>query len=228
VVLAGGLGSRLGARTAELPKYLVEVAGRPFAFWQLERLRAAGLIDVILCIGHLGDAIRDELGDGSALSLSIRYADEGAARLGTAGALRGALDLLAPTFLLTYGDSYLPFDYAAPLDDLRAHPDAEGTLAVHENRGRFDRSNARLEQERVVAFGKDEGDYDHIDYGAMALRRSVIEALPPGPRDLAELQSALARRGTLRALRVEPRFYEIGSERGLADLEALLAAEQSR
>ena len=64
---------------------------------------------------------------------------------------------------------------------------------------------------------------DHIDYGAIALRREVVAELPPGERrGLDETQAALAARGRLRAHLASDRFFEVGSEAGLADLEAEL------
>src|SRR6516225_3767283 len=110
VVLAGGLATRMRPRTLTVPKSMLEVAGRPFVDWQLERLAACGVRDVVMCIAHLGGQIRDHVGDGRAFGLRVEWADEGPTLLGTAGAVRAALELLQPTFLVTYGDSYLPFD----------------------------------------------------------------------------------------------------------------------
>lgn len=229
VILAGGLGTRMLPRTERVPKLLLPVAGRPFAAWLLERLAAAGFDEALLCIAHLGEMIRDEVGDGRAHGIAARYADEGPVLLGTAGALRRALPDLEPTFLVTYGDSFLPFDYAAPLADLALHEGAQGTMAVFKNDDRWDRSNTQIEGERVVRYEKRARDaapdpaIDHIDYGAIALRREVIAALPEGaPLGLDAVQRDLAARGLLRALPAPRRFFEIGSPEGLADLEAEL------
>jgi NDP-sugar pyrophosphorylase family protein len=224
VVLAGGLGTRLGERARSHPKYLLDVAGRPFASWQLERLAAAGYEEVVLCIGHLGHEVRAVLGDGGGQHPRIRYSDEGDGHLGTGGALALAAGLLDESFLVTYGDSLLPFDYAAPLDDLRAHPEADATMSVLENADRWDRSNVRVEGDRVNAYDKGAlgVDYRHIDYGALGLRRAVLGALPAGPSDLALLLGRLARGGRMRALPVGERFYEIGSPEGLEELDRLL------
>jgi MurNAc alpha-1-phosphate uridylyltransferase len=224
VVLAGGLATRLGARAKSTPKYLLEVAGQPFARWQLERIADAGFDQVVLCIGHLGDAIEEALGS-QAFGLRLRYAREGDTLLGTGGALKRAEALLDDSFLLTYGDSYLPFDYAGPLHDLLAHDEALATMAVFENAGRFDRSNVAVEDERVAVYDKNAaaGDHDYIDYGAIALRRSALSRLPDGRSDLSPLQTELARDGVMRAYVASERFYEIGSEAGIADLERHLA-----
>jgi N-acetyl-alpha-D-muramate 1-phosphate uridylyltransferase len=226
VILAGGLGTRMRPRTERIPKFLLPVAGRPFARWLLDRVAASGFTEAVICVGHLGALVRSELGE-AASGLVCRYVDDGPALRGTAGALRGALPLLAPTFVVTYGDSYLPFDYAAPLRDLERHPEALGTMAVHENRGRWDASNTEVSGDRVVRYEKrrvEEADPElrFIDYGATALRRQVIAALSEEPLGFDVVQKQLARAGALRAWIVEERFYEIGSEAGLSDLEALL------
>ena len=110
VVLAGGLATRMRPKTLTVAKAMLEVAGRPFVDWLLEKLAADGYEDVLLCIAHLGEQIEEHVGDGSRFGLRVRYSNEGKELLGTLGALRHALPLLEPAFLVTYGDSYLPFD----------------------------------------------------------------------------------------------------------------------
>ncbi|HVY47687.1 MAG TPA: NTP transferase domain-containing protein [Minicystis sp.] len=221
IVLAGGLGTRMAPRTRVTPKVLLPVAGRPFARWLLERLAASGFSRAVLAVGHLAGDVRRALGD-RAEGVALVYADDGPSPLGTGGAVKRALPLLARAFVVTYGDSFLPFDYRAPLADLAAHPEALGTMAVYENAGRFDRSNTEVAGERVVRYDKarvDDPALRFIDYGATALCREAFAALPDGPFGLDALQAELARRGALRALVARERFYEIGSPEGLADLE---------
>jgi NDP-sugar pyrophosphorylase family protein len=229
VILAGGLGTRLGSRTERTPKALLEVAGRPFLGWQLEKLASAGFSDVLLCIGHLGEQIREFVGDGAHFDLSVKYSEDGPRLLGTAGALRTALPKLSELFLVTYGDSYLPFDYAAPVRDLEAHPDALGCMSVYRNEGRFDASNCKVEADWVRHYEKGTKDpaFDYIDYGAIALRREVIAALKSGePYGLDKIQNELSLANKLRAHVATQRFFEIGSEQGLSELELELSQER--
>jgi N-acetyl-alpha-D-muramate 1-phosphate uridylyltransferase len=222
VVLAGGLATRMRPYTLTVPKAMLPVAGRPFVDWQLERLAAAGLTDVVMCIAHLGDQIRAHVGDGSTLGARVAWSEEGPKLLGTAGALRAALPLLDDSFLVTYGDSFLPFDYAEPLRVLRAHPDCDGVMAVFKNEGRWDTSNVVTDGEWVLRYEKNTRDpaFDHIDYGATALRREVVARLPPGePAGLDAQQRDLAARKRLRASLAHERFFEIGSPEGLAELD---------
>ena len=85
VVLAGGLATRMRPHTLTVPKSMLPVAGRPFVDWQLERLVAAGLRDVVMCVAHLGEQIRAHVGDGAALGARVVWSEEGATLLGTAG-----------------------------------------------------------------------------------------------------------------------------------------------
>ncbi len=226
VVLAGGLATRMRPLTTDTPKAMLEVAGRPFIAWQLERLAGCGYSRVLLCLGYLGEQVRDFVRDGSHFDLQVEYAFDGPRLLGTGGALRRSLERLDPVFLVTYGDSYLPFDYAGPLRDLDEHPDALGTMSVFENRGRWDSSNTQIDGDRVLRYqkGSDDSALDHIDYGATALRRDAVMRLPADTAvGLDALQTELAQDGRLRAYPAHERFYEIGSEEGLRELELHLS-----
>ena len=225
VILAGGLGTRLGERTRDLPKALLPIAGRPFLAWQLAAIARCGFSEVVLCVGHQGDQIRDFLGDGAAFGVTVAYSQDGPSLLGTGGALRRALPLLAPTFLATYGDSYLPFHNPPPLRDLHGAPTALGTLSVFLNEGAWDESNTEVRGTAVARYEKGGRDpaLRYIDYGALALRRAVLEARPAEVAfGLDQVQAELARAGALRAYPASRRFYEIGSELGIRDLEAEL------
>jgi len=232
VVIAGGLATRMHPRTLQVPKAMLEVGGRPFIEWQLEKLAACGYDDVVLCVAFLAEQIRDHVGDGARFGVRVRYSDEGPRLLGTAGALRAALHLLEPSFLVTYGDSYLPFDYAAPLRVLEAHDDCRAVMSIYENRGAFDQSNVEPDAkgEWVLRYEKGRPDlgFTHIDYGAIAFRREIIAALPPGePCGLDKIQTELAGQKLLRAVVARDRFFEIGSPEGLAALDRWLATSSA-
>lgn len=222
VVLAGGLATRMRPLTTTVPKMLLEVAGRPFADWQLERLREAGYRQVVLCVAYLGEQVRAHVGDGARYGLEVSYSDEGGALRGTGGALCHAWELLERDFLVTYGDSWLPFDYAGPLRALRAHHDCDGVMSVYRNEGKLDRSNVQTDGRFVTAYekGTEHPAFDHIDYGALALRKQALLPWRAEPKwDLALAQTALAAAGRMRAVLAEERFYEIGSPEGLAALD---------
>ncbi len=103
VILAAGEGTRMRPLTANLPKPLLPVAGKPFLRHTLDALRAAGISEVAILIGWQGHRIRESFGDGEALGLSIAY-EEQAERLGTAHALGRMRDHVDGPFLSVNGD----------------------------------------------------------------------------------------------------------------------------
>ena len=126
MILAAGLGMRMRPLTDRLPKALVQVAGRPLIEYALRFVQSQGIEDVVVNLHHLGDRIRDALGDGSAYGLRIRYSSEDPI-LDTGGGIKQAQPLLdgAP-FLALNADTILDFDVA---DFLVAHRRA-GALAT--------------------------------------------------------------------------------------------------
>lgn len=229
VILAGGLGTRLKAVAGNLPKALVPVAGRPFIERQLELLRKNGIRDILICVGYRGEMIEERMGNGQAFGLNIRYSREAPDKLlGTGGALVNALPLLNDIFMVIYGDSYLPADYAkvARAFDAAQTP---AMMCVFHNDNKWDRSNVKIENGLVVCYSKKNGGagFSYIDYGLSVYRKSVMEAYAKAgmPLDLAQIQSDLVARRQLKACLVEERFYEIGKPAGLAELEAYFKAK---
>jgi NDP-sugar pyrophosphorylase family protein len=217
--------------TRTVPKTLLPIGGTPFATWQLSWLARAGIDSVVYCVGHLGEQIRDHVGDGGAWGLSVRYVDEGDDLRGTAGALRLAYDerALEEDFLVLYGDSWLQVDPAGVLRAARQRREP-ALMTVFRNDGRWDGSNVVLDGARVARYAKGltppPPEMRWIDYGLLAFRREVIgERVPPGtPADLAPVCTGLASDGLLAGLEVTERFYEIGSMAGRDELEALFAS----
>jgi NDP-sugar pyrophosphorylase family protein len=226
VVLAGGLGTRMLPATESLPKILLPVAGEPFAAHQLELLRAGGVTEVVYCIGHLGELVRTFVGDGARFGLAVSYVDEGEHRLGTAGALRLAVEqgALAPEFLVMYGDSYLPIDLRPVRAAFRAAREP-ALMTVFHNQGRYVPSNVVFDGQRVIRYDKRHrtSGMEWVDYGVSVLTPAVLDAVPSGgTADLADVFHDLSVGGDLAGFEVDERFYEVGSPEGLREVEALL------
>jgi NDP-sugar pyrophosphorylase family protein len=228
LILAGGLATRMRPVTETIPKSLIPVGDEPFAFHQLRWLAKHGVTEVVYSIGYKGEMIREELGDGSRFGIKITYVDEGKELRGTGGAVRLAFEqgVLAEKFLITYGDSYLPIDFAEVWSAFLARPEA-ALMTVYCNDELFDASNVIFDAKtgKVVLYQKGlkqkpEG-MRWIDYGLLAIRRDeVARGIPSGEKtDLSVLFHQLSLRGELSAYEIHDRFYEIGSFAGLADLK---------
>jgi NDP-sugar pyrophosphorylase family protein len=223
-ILAGGLASRLGSLSEGRPKALIPVCGAPFIDHQLALVRRQGITDVVLCVGRLGEMIEAHVGDGSRHGLRVEYSFDGAAPLGTGGALRAAAPLLGDRFFVEYGDTYL----RAPLAQVGAAFEASGMpalMTVYRNENRLERSNVHFDAGALLAYDKRarSAAMRHIDFGLLAFTADALRQIPPsGPYDLAELLQALLARGELAGFEVPERFYEIGTPDALAETERLL------
>jgi NDP-sugar pyrophosphorylase family protein len=227
-ILAGGLGTRLGELTRDMPKPLIEIAGEPFIWHQLRLLAAHGASEVVLCVGYLGEQIEASVG-AERFGLRIAYSHDGPELDGTLGAIRRALGLLGERFLVLYGDTYLRLDYAAAAIAWQ-RSGLPAMMAVLRNEGRWDVSNANYAKGRVLAYDKrmPRADMRWIDYGFSGLQRRALDLAPAGTREVADLFHRLARNGLLYGFEVRKRFFEIGTPSALAETDAYLQGISSR
>ena len=86
MILAAGLGKRMQPLTANLPKPLLKVRGKPLIEHQIEKLVAAGVSGIVINHFYLGDMIEAAVGDGKRYGVEISYSRE-TTRLDTAGGI---------------------------------------------------------------------------------------------------------------------------------------------
>jgi len=228
-ILAGGLATRLRPVTDTIPKSLIEINGEPFVAHQLRLLHSRGIHRAVLCVGYLGERIRDFLGNGSAFGVEVEYSFDGPVLRGTGGAIQQALPRLGDSFFVIYGDSYLPCDYAAVQASFEAGG-KPGLMTVFRNQGQWDTSNVEFEKGRILAYDKclRSPRMQYIDYGLGLFRRQAFAevaaevAADRSVHDLGGIYQQLLSRGELDAYEVKERFYEIGSFAGIGELSNVL------
>jgi NDP-sugar pyrophosphorylase family protein len=238
VILAGGLGTRLGALTRKIPKPMAPVAGIPYLEHQLRLLERQSLRDVLMLTGYLGDQIESYFGDGSRLGLRIRYSRE-RRPLGTGGALREARSLLDESFLLMYGDSLLPIEYSpaahllegsAALGVIVVYLDPSGDTAVRPNVA-LDRSGLVARYDKTATA---DAALEYVEAGVSCFRRDVLDLLPDGAPDRGPVSfeqyvfPRLIDRRQLVGLPTLQRFYDIGTPDRLRVIEDYLRLSLDR
>ncbi len=223
-ILCGGLAVRLRPITASIPKALIPINGEPFLAHQLRLLDTVGIKKVVLCVGFLGEKIRDFAGERFG-RIEISYSFDGPKLLGTAGAIVRAFPYLGSSFFVLYGDSYLPCDYRKIAADFE-QSGKSGLMTVYRNEGKYDSSNVEFEDGRILCYDKKNKTprMRYIDYGLGVFDKSAFSGLPADePTDLASVYGRLLDRNDLTASEVKERFYEIGSLEGIRDLEQYLS-----
>jgi NDP-sugar pyrophosphorylase family protein len=215
-ILAGGFGTRLGELTRDMPKPMIEVAGRPYLQHVVDSFVSCGLREIVLLTGYLGEVIEQHFGDGSSFGARITYSRE-EQPLGTGGAIREARALLGERFILTFGDVLRRFDY----DRFVAAHAGENCLAVYK---RMYAGNTEIDGDRVVRFDKKAPELPYIDAGFSLMDASTIDMLPPsGAASFEEtVYAGLAARGALACEVVDHNFFDIGTPEELARTRAAL------
>jgi MurNAc alpha-1-phosphate uridylyltransferase len=220
-ILAGGLATRMRPITETIPKALIGVAGKPFIVRQLNYLRDQGITHVVLCIGYLGDMIREVVGSGESFGLEVSYSEDGPNLLGTGGALVKAIPFLGDDFFVLYGDSFLPVNFSVAQ---RAYEGSgqPALMTVLKNYNQWDKSNVMFMDGQLFAYNKRApcAEMAYIDYGLGVVSAAVLKERPVDHSfDLADIYRDLSLQGQLAGLEVHERFYEIGSQTGLKETE---------
>jgi MurNAc alpha-1-phosphate uridylyltransferase len=124
MLLAAGRGERLRPITDKIPKPLVEVRGKALIEYHLEKVREAGIENVVINLGWLGDKILEHVGSGERFDVSVVYSPEGDNILETGGGIRRALPMLGTEpFVVINADIFteMPIPDVEPGDNDLGH-----------------------------------------------------------------------------------------------------------
>jgi len=128
VILAAGRGTRMRELTADLPKPMIAVRGKPVLQHIVEGLRDAGIREFLIVVGYRGDTVRNFLGDGLRYNIAIQYTTQ-TVQDGTGRVVDLARDFVrASPFLVSYGDILVdPTNYKRVVD---VSNDVEALISV--------------------------------------------------------------------------------------------------
>ncbi|HEY7874770.1 MAG TPA: sugar phosphate nucleotidyltransferase [Actinomycetota bacterium] len=152
VVLAGGLGTRFHPVTQVVNKHLLDVFDEPMVFYPIKTLAAAGITEMVLVTGREIDQFRDLLGEGSALGVSVEYAQQ-EGEGGIADALAKAAPFVgSDRIVVILGDNIFQEDLRPYVEAYREQPSGAKLLlkrvALQDAR-RF--GVATIDGERIVS-----------------------------------------------------------------------------
>lgn len=215
MILAAGLGTRMRPLTDHCPKPLLEAGGKPLIVHHLERLRAAGITEVVINVSYRAQQIIAALGDGSAHGVSIAWSRE-EAPLETGGGIRQALPLLGDApFLLINGDIWCdlaPSTLPAPGDDL-AH------LVLVDNPDHHPDGDFHLDARgRVRATGEPRLTFA----GVSVIDPALVAGERPGAFALAPLLRRAMADGRVGGTHHRGAWIDVGTPTRLAELDRRL------
>ncbi|HEV2046890.1 MAG TPA: sugar phosphate nucleotidyltransferase [Chthoniobacterales bacterium] len=198
VLLAAGRGTRMRELTADLPKPMIEVRGKPVLQYIVEGLRDAGVHEFLVVVGYRADAVQNFLGDGSRYKIEIQYTtqvvQDGTGRV--VDLARGFVGL--SPFVLSYGDILVdPANYKRIVD---LPEDAEALISVTRGEDVSKGGAVFLNDEFELVDLREKSQPGEptspwYNAGIYAFRPSIFEftaKLKPSPRGEYELTDAIS------------------------------------
>jgi dTDP-glucose pyrophosphorylase len=228
VMLAAGRGTRMRELTADLPKPMIEVRGKPVLQHILEGLRDAGLRDFLIVVGYHADAVQNFFGDGSRYNVAIQYATQ-AVQDGTGRVVDLARDFAGDSpFVLSYGDILLdPTNYKHVVD---LPHNVEAIVTVTHGEDVSKGGAVYLNEQMEVIDIREKAQPSELatqwyNAGIYVFRPSIFEFtanLQPSPRgeyELTDAIRALAQSGKkVRALELTGKWADVRDPEILAQL----------
>jgi dTDP-glucose pyrophosphorylase len=177
VIMAGGLGTRLGDLTKELPKPMLCVGDRPILQHLVEQFRDQGFHQFVFCLNYKKDIIKEYFGNGERLGVKISYVVE-EKRMGTAGALSLIKTGLKKPFFVINADVLTNVDFNSLLD---FHNEKENvaTMCVRQFEQKVPYGVIEIDKNAHITGIKEKPNFSfNVNAGIYALDPIVLKYIP--------------------------------------------------
>jgi len=231
IILAAGVGARLGQAGGGVPKPLMTVAGVPLVAHALSHAIASGCREAIIVIGHEGARVRRAV-EAMTPAIEIRFVSNPDPTTPNGESLLVAEPVAADRFYLQMVDHLFARPVLPRLSTVKLNGAVAAQVLVDRAPINLDLSDAtkvRLAGDRVTAIGKGIGSWDAIDAGCFVLTRSIFDALravpSSEPRTVSSAMRQLVDRRALRAAEISGvRWIDVDTPGDRAEAELLIAS----
>lgn len=228
VILAGGQGVNLRPYTLEVPKPLLPVKGKPILEHLIAQLKKNGIEEVILCIGYLGNKIKEHFGNGEKFGIKIMYSEE-KEPTGTGGALAKVQKFVDnETFLVIHADIITNFSFY-DLVDFHQKEGSIATVALTTVNHPTEFGQLKLHGTKLVRFyqkDEDVGLKSHLIHcGIYVFEPSIFKFFPKAkaPFSLENIIEDLIKKQEVSGFVFEGQWFDVGNsenyERAIKDFK---------
>ena len=176
VIMAGGMGSRLGELTKDTPKPMLHVGKKPILENLIENFLECGFHKFYVSVNFKSEKITEYFGDGRKWGAQIEYLHE-TKRLGTAGGLSLITEVLEEPFLVTNGDVLTTLNYEELLD-FHTECNSTATMCTREYKYTIPYGVVDTEHSRICALKEKPSSLFNINAGVYVLEPQVLEIIP--------------------------------------------------
>lgn len=224
MILAAGRGERMRPLTDHTPKPLLMAGQKPLIVWHVEKLKKAGITNLVINHAHLGAQIEQALGDGGNYGVHIRYSPENPV-LETAGGIANALPLLGgEAFAVINGDIWCDYDFTQLLARATALEERGDMahLVLVDNPPQHPQGDFRLDAGRILPTG---GAARLTFSGIGVYRPEMFARIPRGAKaKLAPLLLEQIAQNKIGGEHYAGRWVDVGTPERLAELDNMLRA----
>ncbi|MDB4060498.1 nucleotidyltransferase family protein [Vicingaceae bacterium] len=177
VIMAGGLGSRLGNLTKSTPKPMLSIGDQPILENLIRSFQESGFYNFLICVNYKSEVIKKYFGDGTALGVSIQYIEE-EKRMGTAGALSLISIPINEPFFVVNGDILSSINFEKMLaEHLESNACATMAVAKRSDKIQYGVVNFDAGQRIESIIEKPNREY-FINGGAYVLNPHIFKEIP--------------------------------------------------
>ena len=194
VIMAGGLGTRLGELTKETPKPLLPIAGKPLISLIAEQLCSHGIEQIFISINYKGSKIKDWFKNNPILGSNISFLEE-KEFLGTAGALSLLPTIPSEPFVVINGDIISPINYGSLLEFHNANHNSM-TLCTREYSFQVPYGVLQINGSKLLSIEEKPSQNIFINAGIYVLSPELLSYIPKNKRyDMPELINTALNKG---------------------------------
>jgi mannose-1-phosphate guanylyltransferase len=226
-ILAGGAGTRLYPVTAYVPKALIPIGSRYVIEYIIDYLKHHGIHEIVMLVSDSElELLQNHLGNGARFGVNMEYST--AKRIGTAGAVAAAKDLLGERFLVYYGDVLTDMNLSHMID-YHAKKKSVCTIALSTSVP-IEYGVARVANDGRITYFEEKpvlSEYP-ISIGIDIFEKEVISYCRPNTDLAHDVIPRLIQEGKPAfAYLTEKRHYDIGTFKNLEEVRSLLEQEGS-
>ena len=177
VIMAGGLGKRLGIMTKDCPKPLLKVGNKPLLETIIKNFKEYGFHKFYFSVNFMAEKIQEYFGDGSTWNVEIRYLKE-SIPLGTAGALSLLPEIPDDPLIVMNGDILTKVNFEKLLDFHSKHQ-ASATMCVREYDFQVPYGVVKTENQRIIGIDEKPVQRFFINGGLYVLESRLLQYIPP-------------------------------------------------
>jgi NDP-sugar pyrophosphorylase family protein len=223
IILAGGLGTRVAKSFKNIQKCMIKFNRKPFLYYVLKNLEKNKITKVILSLGYNAHQVENYIKkNNDNFNLNFFFSYDGQKPLGTGGAVKKAVKFVQDDFLLTYGDTYLNYNFEKIVTFYKKKK-TKSLISVYKNKNGSDKNNIFFNGKKICYYSKvNREKCNYIDWGLSVFNKDIFLNEKKSIFDMNLIYNKQIEKNQLYGFEVFKRYIEIGSLQAIRNFKLFL------